>query len=357
MLSEPARFLADAGHRAPSADNSQPWHFDVGRDSISIRFDQARCGTRQFGADAHTTLLAMGALIENVIQAAEAAQLDLRWDVASGDFAESPYFQAQFNPDAVIPTEARQHALFTRHTNRAPYRQDPLPEDLQARIRSMAESSTQINLLTQAEEIRELARITELASRVRFQTPEIHKWLGDSLRFARKEVERGDGLDVATLELPPGGGMLLQITKDWQRMAFLNKVGAYKLFAAIEAMAIRKAPVMLVITGAEGARETLAAGRLMERAWLALNGEGVAVQPYYVVPDQFQRLGLGKVPRQLVDTATQVCQSVAQLLGGGERLPHMILRVGYPQRDVTRSLRLPLASVCTGAEERSAEAV
>ena len=357
MRTELAGFLVEAGHRAPSADNNQPWHFNVEHDRLTLAYDQTRCGTQGFGPSAHATLLAMGAVIENVLQAAEVAQCDIDWDVAAGDFAESHYFQAQFDPAAVIPTEARQHPIFSRHTNRAPYRQDPLPEDLQARIRSMAESSAQINLLTQPQEMRELARITELASRVRFQTPEIHEWLGDSLRFARKDVERGDGLDVATLELPPGGGLLLQITKDWQRMALLNKVGAYKLFAAIEAMPIRKAPAMLVITGAEGASETLAAGRLMERAWLALNDEGVAVQPYYVVPDQFQRLGLGKVPPQLVNTATQVCQSVAELLGGSGLLPHMILRVGYPKRDVTRSLRLPLESVCTGTEERPVEAV
>ena len=347
MLSELARFLVEAAHRAPSADNNQPWHFHVDRDRLTIRFDQARCGTHGFGPNAHATLIAMGAVIENVIQAAEAAQLEISCDMASGNFAESHYFQAQFDPVAALPAEARQHPIFSRYTNRAPYKQEPLPEDLQVLISSMAESSAQVMLLTQPEEIREVARIIELASRVRFQTREIHEWLGDSLRFTHKDVERGDGLDVATLELPPGGGLLLQLTKDWQRMALLNRVGAYKLFAAIEAAAIRKAPAMLVITGAEGAAEAVAAGRLMERVWLALNGEGVAVQPYYVVPDQLQRVRLNAVPRQLIDSVTQVSESVAEVLGASDLLPHMMLRVGYPKRDVTRSLRLPLESVCT----------
>ena len=347
MRTELAGFLVEAGHRAPSADNNQPWHFQVERDRLTLRYDQTRCGTQGFGPNAHATLLAMGAVIENVLQAAEAARCEIAWDMAAGDFAESHYFQAQFDPAAVIPIEARQHPIFSRHTNRAPFRREPLADELQARISSMTESSAQVKLLTKPAEIRQMARITELASRARFQTREIHEWLGEALRFTQTDAERGDGLDVATLELPPGGGLLLQITKDWQRMASLNKLGAYKLFAAIEAAAIRKAPAMLVITGAEGATEALAAGRLMERVWLALEGKGVAVQPYYVVPDQLQRSRLGSVPHHLTAIVNHVSESVAELLGADDSLPHMILRVGYPKRDVIRSLRLPLESVCS----------
>jgi len=186
-----------------------------------------------------------------------------------------------------------------------------------------------------------------LASRVRFQTQEIHEWFGDVLRFTPEEVARGDGLDVAALEVPPGGKTLLRIIKDWRRLAILNKIGAYKLLAAIEAAEIRKAPAMLLITGTDVATEVLAAGRLLERAWLMLAGAGVAAHPYYVVPDQLQRARLGSVPPGLTETVSQVSAAVAELLDSSQRTPHMILRLGYPQRTVVRSRRLPLEAVTT----------
>ena len=189
--------------------------------------------------------------------------------------------------------------------------------------------------------------MTELASRVRFQTQEIHEWLGDALRFTPAEVARGDGLDVAALEVPPGGKTLLRIIKDWRRLALLNKIGAYKLLARIEAAEIRKAPAMLLITGADDAPGALAAGRLLERAWLMLAGAGVAAHPYYVVPDQLQRARLGSVPPSLTETVSQVSAAAAGLLDSPERTLHMVLRLGYPKCTVVRSRRLPLEAVTT----------
>ena len=54
-------------------------------------------------------------------------------------------------------------------------------------------------------------------------------------------------------------------------------------------------------------------------------------------------------PRSILETETvsQVSAAVAELLDSSQRTPHMILRLGYPQRTVVRSRRLPLEAVTT----------
>jgi hypothetical protein len=221
-----------------------------------------------------------------------------------------------------------------------------LPDALVAELAEATEGSARSWITQSPERRRAVASLIERASHIRFCTREVHEWLGKSLRFNAAAVARGDGLDVATLALPPGGKAFLKLIADWRRLSMLNRVGAYRLLAAIDAAPVRRGPGLMAIIADDSAHGGIEAGRLMARLWTALNRQGVSVHPYYVVADQLARLRTGGVPAERVELAREVAAETCDVFGiRAKESLYMILRVGYSKRPAARSLRLPLATV------------
>lgn len=336
MIEHSMRELVRAAIAAPSADNCQPWRFHLTGAKLSVH---APAKTHFFGPADHATLLSVGAVAENLALSAAASASGGRLEV--GDLSRGdPYFDfelAQPDDDAqvVIPKQ-----VLDRHTNRHPFTAKPLPATLAAQIESMAEGSATAQVLVAPDKLGAFTRISTICSRCRFKNPDLHRWLMDSLRHTPEEVATGDGLDISTLHLPPGGGAFMRFIKDWRRMEVLNRLGAYRLMAQAEADVLKKSAALILIVGAEGLRQAFDAGRLMERVWITLNASGWGVQPAYVVPDQANRLRAGSLPEECRTEVAGALEALQGLLGrpAGERL-HMVLRAGWPTREPVRSGR------------------
>jgi hypothetical protein len=337
------RQLASVAAGAPSADNSQPWQLAWDGVSLSLHF-AARAGAL-FQSDSHASLLAAGAVAEHVQAALDANGVTGRWQLGGPD--GRPYASVAL---ASLPASFQAPAgPAARHTNRLPYRRQPLPADLAARLAAMGEGGNRLHLL-QGAAARPLIDMVRSCSEARFCTPQLHAWLFDCLRFTPQEAAGGSGLDVRTLGLPPGGRALMHAIRDWRRMEKLNRFGLYKLMALAETGLLRQAPGLLCISGPAGWPGSYAAGRLLARVWMALNLEGLAVHPYYVISDQLQRLHAGSLPPGFAPAVTAVEQALQDLLGlaPGQTL-HMLLRIGWPQAQPVRSQRLPLEQVFSAA--------
>ena len=341
------RFLLEAAHRAPSADNTQPWRLQVTGDRLALRYDDARGHAALTGPERHITLLSMGAVVENLVQAAAAAGIALEPVESDSASKLATYFDVRLlTPQMAVPDALTSHPIFQRHTNRHPYRADPLPADLLGALGTLHEGGARVVAVTDRAKIRDLAAGVRVASEARFKTRELHDWLMGCLRSSPAEVARGDGLDVRTLHLPPGGGLLLRSLADWRRMSAFNRIGGYRMLAGIEAGLLGKGPALLAVAGPQGRTDVLNAGKVMERAWLLLTERGIAAHPYYVLPDQLQRLARG-------DALPEFSAKIAEVAGwgretlclGSDETLHMLLRVGYPKVTPVRSLRLPLERV------------
>ena len=342
-LPDTVALLVEAGACAPSADNSQPWRFRWAQQQLSLLNGDERAAGATFPRDHPATYMAMGAANENMLQAARATSIELE---ASTQNAGGEFCVIRILSDGVALGKARQIPLFQRCTNRLPYKTIKISKAiLDGIIAPTTSNNARIIVLDRDGEIAEAARLVRSASEVRFQTKEIHEWFSSSLRFSQTEVDAGDGLDVSTFYMPPGGRYFLQFIRDWRRMERLNKIGAYKFLSRIEAATVAKAPLLLAIVGPPGLDAALAAGQLMERAWIELNRQGLAVQPYYVLSDQLQRLADGFVPPHLVDQIRALRRETQQLLALGDNIVYILLRVGYPYRSPVRSRRLPLHQV------------
>jgi len=322
MIPSGIRFLIDGGHQAPSPDNSQPWCFTWDGEALTLSYKSDGPVAAVFGDDSHGEKLTMGAVIENIVQLADAAGMDGNWD-----FEQAGRRYLRFTP-ARSSEEIegdRQHAVFTRHTNRFTFSPDPISAKTVAGLETLEEQGCRAAVIDSPPEVSQLADWIRRASAMRFRNRRLHEWFGQTLRFTPAEVDRGDGLDVATIELPPGGTGLLKLIMDWRRMERLNRIGMYRLLSGIESQAIKKSPALIAIMGPPDA--SLAAGRLMERTWLEAERQGLAAQPFYVLPDQLVRLREGDLPADLSEEGRQLQRDFAAVYGE-QAFPHMLFRVG-----------------------------
>jgi hypothetical protein len=338
----PIEQLAALANAAPSADNSQPATMRWDGSTLAIAYAPRHPATNVFGADSHATLLAVGGLIENLQRTLDANAVATQWRF--GAPGEQPY--ATLTPGALPATLKAPAGLLERHTDRLAYRRGALPADLLARVGAAREGAAAVTALTSAGDIATVARMVRQCSEARFCNEQLHRWLFGSLRATPTEVAAGDGLDMRTLGLPPGGKTLMKLISDWPRLQRLNGIGLYKMLALAEIKLIAKAPAVLCLTGAPGRAGTLDAGRLLTRVWSELNLAGVAVQPFYVVTDQLNRLAEGTLAAGFDARVAAVETDMRRLLalGEGQQL-HMMLRIGYPAGTPVRSRRLPLAGV------------
>lgn len=344
MVPDAVRWMVEAARQAPSADNTQPWRFCWDGQHLRINFDSVRMEGLTFSANHPATLLSGGAAIENMSQIMMALG---KSGIALA--VDQPYNKelacVLADPNLNVPPGLAQHPLFGRHTNRLPFRVGPLGQEIKAEISKLCVEGTRLHVFDDVAGMDWIANLVEQASAVRFQTQEVHEWLGKSLRFSPEQISRGDGLDINTLGLPPGGGLFLRFIANWDRMKRLNRLGAYRLLAAMEAGTIRKSSALVSIIGRSNPDGAINAGRLMERVWIELNHRGLAVQPFFVISDQIFRLHDGSVPGNLKEIISKIDLAVSRKLELVDESLYIILRVGHPKSVPVRSKRLPVTSL------------
>jgi hypothetical protein len=342
------RKLAELAHTAPSADNSQPWRLSWDGETLAIAYDTERVSGKTFPADSPATLLSIGAVVENIITVATdwdlQPQLEYREKLPSteGEYARI-HFLGSDQDNAKIGTD---HCVSRRHCNRRKYTKTPVPITVSKALITLREGASRTLFIEEKSVIQRIASMVQLASEIRFQTREVHEWLGKSLRFSSRTANRGDGMDIATLALPPGGGLFLRLVSDWHRMRILNRLGIYKVLSAIDSAPIKSAPGLIAVIGGTDALETINAGRVMGRTWTLMNSQGLSMHPYYVIPDQLARYRDGTIPSNLIASARSILQGCKRdfKLQKGETL-HMIFRAGYSTKSPVYSQRLPLGAV------------
>lgn len=339
MLPEIIEYLANAGQAAPSADNSQPWRFCWDGEYFTIQLIESDSGIQNLRKDHPAMLLSLGCATENILGALE--------------FIGKPHINAEFLPDQFAVrfkliaedylgkpgNDAYNQPLFLRHTNRFPFQNNGLSSDNKDNLARLCENEARIHIFDTKAEINFWSKLIKIASEARFQTQEIHEWLGSSLRLSESAALSNDGLDVKTLALPPGGKLLLAFMRPWSRMKLLNFLGLHKLFATVESMQIKKSACLICITAPFSKRGTFDAGILMERAWIYLNHNGLSVHPYFVLSDQVYRFYENKVPQNLVPAIAQVVDKIEKKGFGKENHLQMILRVGVATVNPARSRR------------------
>lgn len=352
--------LLSAAVRAPSGDNTQPWCFEVDETDlrIALHLDPTR-DPSPMNAGQRMARLALGAALENILCTARhnGWQADLTW-------GGSPALAAvRVHAPAGLPGQL-EPAVASRVTNRRVYESRQVEPGVLAALQEQTSDLAGIHAcwITEPQQLSALAALIGRADAFMFGARAIrHAFLGN-VRFdqpADATVEAG--LSLASLESSAADRLALRClrrTPQW----LVRCSGVLRLFAAKSRQLVESASGLCLIVAPDGREETdVLAGRLMQRAWLALTATGLAAQPMMSLlvleniadhgsSDLVDSLGREPLAALRADFRTLVAE-----IDRGR--PAFLLRFGYALPPSGQTGRLPLSAVTTTAVTRRTESV
>ncbi len=348
------RTLIEAAILAPTPDNNQPWRFAVRDERLLVYLDQAR--TLPSDVNSMFDLVGLGAAIENACIAARQAGYQPHVEVLDcpPEALQDPSrpvaaiaFALGGQPDPLYPY------LATRCTCRKLYATKPVPAEYLAKIAEAARQvgPVRIDWVTNRLQISELARLLAASDLIRFQYEPFHNELFRQLRFTAQEAERTrDGLDLRTLELPPGVGWLLKRLQPWSRMRKIHQLGLGRLLTQPSALAVKRSGAVGLLSVNEAKVEPfLQGGMALERLWLTATALGLALQPLGSLPiflAHLQQLAGSRLPAtqlaKVQDLAIRLRSLLPQFDAG---VLQIMFRIGQSPPPGFRSLRRSVKEV------------
>lgn len=340
--------IIQAAISAPSPDNNQPWLFRVENDSLLVYLDRSR--SLPSDVKSMFDMTSVGAAAENaVIAAAEkgyATEVVWRSEPSPGLNADSPTIEIKLRsggtPDPLYS------AIDNRCTNRKMYSSQPLDVRLcdQLTASCAVYPEVQIDWLTSKEHKQRFGKLIAMTDGLRFQHRPFHEELFKQLRFSKQQAEStADGLDVRTLELPPGLSLALPLLRSWNVMRTLIHMRMLSLLTIPSSVSVRNSgaiavisvPRELVYEPHDPAQIFTTGGRAIERLWLAGTAAGLVLHPLgsisiFLLSDQ---------PKpEFMPTIKRVRASVQELIPTLEgRVIQLAMRVGISKPPSIRSIR------------------
>jgi hypothetical protein len=345
--------IVDAARLAPSAENLQPWCFEVGEESIDFCMDLSR----QLPSDLNRMLgaTAIGTCLENAVLAASEAGMSSRIERLL---------------DA-LPIRAEQECvpILRLHLNSGSSA-DPLSNFIESRITSRRMDSKQIvassllGELKQAilefpevqlhwvehERLWDFATLVGKGNQIRLEHKGYHAELYRSLRFNQVEMDRTcDGLYVPALQLPTGGVSAMRLFRRWPAMRLANKFG-FSRFAGWQAAkeVYHSGAVGFLTVPCAKLHQFVEGGRGLERLWLTATRMGLCFHPTASLPVflTHARLGCELMSLRHQKLARQIEVEFVRLFPeAADRVMQMAFRIGYGPKPQFPSPRRPLDNV------------
>ena len=276
-LSELERAVLEAGLRAPSPHNAQPWRFRrVGPRAFEILYwheDKLLCDP-----DDRDAYLAIGALIEAMRLRSSQAGSGMSFARSLESVPEGLRVGiVEIGGDAAVDPLATQ--LASRHTNRQPYERAKLPGELQSELAELG------CLFFDCNEMADLVdRASVLAWKDRNFTLDLSKW-------TRFTAAADDGMTCRMLRLNLLDQQFLKLAL---RLGTLPGWLAH-LYALRDVYLTRMSGAMAVLTASDMSPASLLdAGRRLMRSWLLITARGYASHPMSIVIDQSTKDDLAK---------------------------------------------------------------
>ena len=354
--------LLEFATSAPSGDNAQPWRFtfDPEERSLAIGIEESRVDSPK-AMWRFIARLSVGAALENLIRAAPCLGLDAT--LVEPRPGEAARVALQRSPGSAVPPD--ELALLERRTtNRKAYDGSAVPSGTAARLRDSTPSRCGVSthwILDRAR-IEAMAELMFRMDATMYGVRAIWKSIEGRIRFDRPwDDEVGLGLSQGSLEQPR---LKLWTIRNLGGLphSWLRGIGLVSAFSRRTRALVRSASgVCYLVSEDSRAEADVRAGRLLQRAWLALAGEGYATHPMNTIALMEHVLAHGEPEIRSCVEATPMPRWIrefkALVPGAGERRSVFLMRFGRAPTPTIRNGRLPVPSVlsvCTGATSRRA---
>jgi nitroreductase len=355
IMDNAIRRLLLAAVSAPSGDNTQPWRFIVNPEGTSIAFhlDPSR-DPSPMNAGQRMARIAVGAALENLLRAALADGWKTELQREPGDALAIVHLSRGGETPGTIGDE-----ITSRVTNRRVYSGTPITSSQLERLvqETLALDGVATHWITEKGRIVALAPVIGESDGTMFGNPAMRRAFLANVRFDEPPDARvAEGLSMASLELSAADRVALRVMKrapDWLLKGRVEGVFRDKTRSLVES-----ASGLCVIVAPDSAPQSdVVVGRAMQRAWLALTAQGMAVQPMMSLPvlenamehgDPALIAALG--PDRVASLSEKFRALVPELAGAR---PAFLLRFGFADEPTGRTGRLPLESVTTGGTSSS----
>jgi nitroreductase len=326
---------------AASPHNTQPWRFEASGDAVAVYADRAR-HLGSFDPFRREMHLGLGCAIENFVCAARAFGLSADVEPATGRLEAAPGREpvlaarivvraGQPSPDPFF------EAIPRRHTDRGPYRDEPIaPERLQRFVDLVSSPAVRLAFVVDDGARREFGALIVQATERIVADPEMSMDSFRWIRTGRRDVlAHRDGVTIDT----SGAGRLTTVAGKMlpdlsaariDRIWIDTTRGVHTATAALFGM--------ILVPDRFDMAQSIEAGRAWQRLHLAATAQGIAAQPLnqpVEVIDRHQELG----------KPDEFRPALAKLATAGAWEPTFVFRLGYPQREAPRSPRRPLEAV------------
>lgn len=340
---------------APSAGNAQPWHFHHDGATAWIRMDEARA-VRELDPRRRAALTAIGAAIENAVVAA--AERGHAVELCQFPIPDRPDVVARLDLVPAVAAGLREDArLFpfvaARTTNRRAGVRSRIPDADRAALEAAARERG--GVLELADDPRHLAELAQVAAESeRIYVTALASQAAGELRLDPADASRGDGIDLATLELDPAASALLRVATRPDVAAALRAIeGGQSLGEPLRrAIAEGTSAAGLLWVEGDGTESSLAAGRALQRVWLTATSLGLAFQPVAGPLALMGALQRGTASGILSEAERATVQEMLPRLqacfpGFGRAMPAMVFRLFEAPPPSARAVRLPLRCIAT----------
>ncbi len=339
--------LLQAAIRAPSGDDRQPWRFavDSRTRSIAIHLDESR-DTSPMNSGQRMARLAIGAALENMLCAADGLGWTVKLDAPRGGALATLRIENSDGTSGEIPP-----AILSRCTNRRVFDGRPLADDLVADLehRVVAPEGLRIAWIHQRKHILSLADIIGKADALMLSEPSMRRAFLDNIRFdVPWNAEVDEGLSVASLELSAFDRIALRTMRHMPNWLLRLGGAAAKFAAAARRLVASSAGICILTETQSSVQSELQAGRALQRAWLALEERGIAVQPQMSIAilESVLHRGsaelLASLGRELANNLVREFRDLVPELGSSNLA--FLMRFGYAAPPTARSGRLKLTS-------------
>ena len=356
--SEPVLTVLELARWAPSADNTQPWRFEVLSPScFAVHFHDTRTNC-VYDLDGRISQIAWGAMLESI--AIAATSIGCRADIIRRSLGTSSSdTRATFDVSLVQDASVAKDALVDHIEARATQRRCLSPAALSSGEKAALDTSVGSDFHVTwsegwGERLRQ-ARLLWLNGRARLILPEAFDTHRDSIQWScDRSIDR---IPAEAIGLDP---ILLRVTewafRSWARVDFLNRYLAGTWMARVE---LDLLPALLCgahfCISSKSALKTMAdfveGGRAVQRFWLTAQSLRLRLQPT-VSALVFARYVAEQTPFTTNSSAQLAACEVARLvetrLGGKTEREATVFagRLGRGAEAKARSLRHPVEFLC-----------